>query len=64
MEWGVRDGGREGGFDGRGRGGDVGTGGYAAPHASGPRLAAAPRYAGVEAGKGVQERDVDSDPPV
>ena len=43
VEWGVREGGREGGFDGRGRGGDVGTWGYTAPHAPGPRLAAAPR---------------------
>ena len=40
---------------------DVGTWGYTAPHTLGPRLAAAPRCAGVEAGKGVQERDVDSE---
>ena len=64
VEWGVRDGGREGGLDGQGRGGHVGTWGYTAPHAPGPRLAPAPRCAGVQAGKGVQERDVDSDPPV
>ena len=31
VEWGVRDAGREGGLDGQGRGGDVGTWGYTAP---------------------------------
>ena len=30
VEWGVRDGGHEGGFNGRGRGGDEGTWGYTA----------------------------------
>ena len=37
VERGVRDGGGGGGLDGRGRGCDVGTWGYAAPHAPGPR---------------------------
>ena len=64
LERGVRDGGGEGRLDGRGSGGDVGTWGYAAPHAPGPRLAAAARCAGVKAGEGVQEGDVDCDLPV
>ena len=42
----------------------MGTWGYAAPHAPGPRVAAAPRCARVEAGEGVQEGDVDCDLPV
>ena len=37
------DGGREGGFNGRGGGRDVGIWGYTAPHTPCPRLAAAPR---------------------
>ena len=37
------DGGREGGFNGRGGGGDVGIWGYTAPHTPCLRLAAAPR---------------------
>ena len=61
MRRGVRDGGGEGGLDERGRGGDVGTWGYAAPHAPGPCLAAAAHFAGVEAGEGVQEEGVDRD---
>ena len=43
VEWGVRDVGREGGFNGRGRGGDIGAWSYTAPHTSCPRLAATPR---------------------
>ena len=43
VEWGVRDRGCEGACNGRGRGGDVGTWGYTAPHAPFPRLSAAPR---------------------
>ena len=42
----------------------MGTWGYAAPHAPGPRLATAARCARVEAGEGVQEGDVDCDLPV
>ena len=42
----------------------MGTWGYTASHAPGPRLAVATRCAGVKAGKGLQERDVDSDLPV
>ena len=64
VERGVRDGGGEGGLDGRGRRGDMGTWGYDAPHAPGPRLAAAPRCARVEADEEVQEGDVDCDLPV
>ena len=41
----------------------MGTWGYAAPHASRPRLAAAARCAGVEASEGVQEGDVYCDLP-